>query len=114
MKAEDENKLRSLIITLNIRKSIRPQLKATISLPWKNGANPEVPVLDSQSEVDSIQSAVNLEAKAKEKQSRKKAGLMINNDERMVKVPDHYTGTIQGSGKDPRSGEADHEGRVWV
>lgn len=47
MKAEDENKPRSLIVTLNIRKSIRPQLKATLSLPWKNGVNPEVPVLDS-------------------------------------------------------------------
>lgn len=99
MKAEDENKPRSLIITLNIRKTIRPQVKANLSLPWKNGVDHEIPVLDSQSEVDPIQSAVDLEAR--EKQSPEKVRLMINNDERMAKVPDNYTGTIQGSGKDP-------------
>lgn len=94
MKAEDENKPRSLIITLNTRKLICPQVKAILSLPWKNGVDPEVPVLGSQTEVDSIQSAVDLEAR--EEQSRNKAALMINNDKRMAKVPGNYTETIQG------------------
>lgn len=70
MRPEDENKPRSLIITLNIRKSIRTQVKAILSLPWKNGVDPEVPVLDSQSEVDSIQSAVDLEAREKRSQNK--------------------------------------------
>lgn len=74
VRAEDENKPRSLIVTLNIKKSIRPQVKAILALPWKNRVDPEASVLDSRSEVKSIQSAIGLEAG--EKQGRNEAQRM--------------------------------------